>query len=930
MDITPRFKHILPVAFICLTTATPLFPQSWPEITAESRPATRWWWLGSAVDTANLTYNLETYAQAGLGGVEITPIYGVQGNDAHEIPFLSPDWMRMLQHTRSECKRLGMETDMNAGTGWPFGGPMISLENAATKAIFREYAAKGGERLRTAIEAEDRKQRDIANLSRLMAFSDKGERIDITSKVKNNRLDWTVPAGNWRLIALFCGKTFQQVKRAAPGGEGYVMDHFSRNAVKQYFATFEQAFRENKVPYPHAFFNDSYEVYGADWTPGLLDEFVRRRRYRLENYLPEFLNPVRTDTTARILSDYRETLAELLLENFTRQWTEWAHRGGSLTRNQAHGSPGNLIDLYATVDIPECEGFGLSRFHIEGLRRDSLTRKNDSDLSMLKYASSAAHIAGKKYTSSETFTWLTEHFRTSLSQCKPDMDLMFVSGVNHMFFHGTPYSPREAEWPGWLFYASVNMSPTNSIWKDAPAFFDYIARCQSFLQMGKPDNDFLVYLPVYDMWQEAGERFLAFDIHKMQQRAPRFIHAIHTIYESGYDVDYISDNFIRSTGIKNGKLVTSGGSLYKALVVPAARYMPADILSHLVQLAKEGATIVFIGNYPEDVPGFGDLDKRRRHFRQAWDKLPKTASFSETATSRLQKGRIITGSDYALTLQACGVAQEEMKTRFGLQCIRRSNATGHHYFITSLQDKGVDGWVPLGVQANAAILYDPMTKETGTAGIRRNEGKTEVYLQIPSGGSLILQTFTGEAPDCPAWKYIQEQPVSIGLDHDWILNFRDSEPAIPGTFVIDRPASWTTLDHPDAQRNMGTARYSLTFRLPEIAADDWILDLGDVRESARVHINGQPAGTVWAVPFRLKVGDYLVPGVNRIDVDVTNLPANRIADYDRRKTVWRIFKEINMVDLDYQQKQYDKWEPMPSGLNSPVRLIPVATKQVSP
>lgn len=444
MDITPRFKHILPVAFICLTTATPLFSQSWPEITAESRPATRWWWLGSAVDTANLTYNLETYAQAGLGGVEITPIYGVQGNDAHEIPFLSPDWMRMLQHTRSECKRLGMETDMNAGTGWPFGGPMISLENAATKAIFREYAAKGGERLRTAIEAEDRKQRDVANLSRLMAFSDKGERIDITSKVKNNRLDWTVPAGNWRLIALFCGKTFQQVKRAAPGGEGYVMDHFSRNAVKQYFATFEQAFRENKVPYPHAFFNDSYEVYGADWTPGLLDEFVRRRGYRLENYLPEFLNPVRTDTTARILSDYRETLAELLLENFTRQWTEWAHRGGSLTRNQAHGSPGNLIDLYATVDIPECEGFGLSRFHIEGLRRDSLTRKNDSDLSMLKYASSAAHIAGKKYTSSETFTWLTEHFRTSLSQCKPDMDLMFVSGVNHMFFHGTPYSPREA------------------------------------------------------------------------------------------------------------------------------------------------------------------------------------------------------------------------------------------------------------------------------------------------------------------------------------------------------------------------------------------------------------------------------------------------------------------------------------------------------
>lgn len=74
------------------------------------------------------------------------------------------------------------------------------------------------------------------------------------------------------------------------------------------------------------------------------------------------------------------------------------------TRNQAHGSPGNLIDLYATVDIPECEGFGLSDFGITGLRKDSIFRRNDSDLSMLKYASSAAHIAGKPYVSSESLT----------------------------------------------------------------------------------------------------------------------------------------------------------------------------------------------------------------------------------------------------------------------------------------------------------------------------------------------------------------------------------------------------------------------------------------------------------------------------------------------------------------------------------------------
>lgn len=292
--------------------------------------------------------------------------------------------------------------------------------------------------------------------------------------------------------------------------------------------------------YPHTFFNDSYEVYQADWTDDFLEQFVRHRGYKQEEHFPEFLDKNRPGVNRRIVSDYREIISDLLL------------------------------------------------------RQDSLTKKNDSDLSMLKYASSAAHIAGKTYTSSETFTWLTEHFRTSLSQCKPDMDLMFVSGVNHMFFHGTPYSPKEAEWPGWLFYASINMSPTNSIWRDAPSFFHYVTRCQSFLQMGRPDNDFLIYLPVYDMWNEQPGRLLLFTIHHMDKLAPKFINAIHRINNSGYDGDYISDNFIRSTRFKNGQLVTSGGTGYKALVVPAAHLMPSDVLVHLYELAKQGATIVFL------------------------------------------------------------------------------------------------------------------------------------------------------------------------------------------------------------------------------------------------------------------------------------------------------------------------------------------------
>lgn len=926
---------VILIASFCIGTLSAQ-SVSWPEVTVEAKPAARWWWMGSAVDAANLTHNLEAYSKAGMGTMEITPIYGVQGNDANDIQFLSPQWMQMLRHTESEAARLGMKIDMNTGTGWPFGGPEVSIEDAACKLLIEEYTLKGGERLKEKVEVTDEKQRPYARLARLMAFrvltdsstpkEQKAVRCyNLTSKLIDGKLNWKAPKGEWQLIAAFVGKTFQKVKRSAPGGEGYVMNHFSAKAVSNYLGRFERAFAGQTTDgsagtptaYPHNFFNDSYEVYGADWTDDLFEQFARRRGYKLEEHLPEFLSQERTETTRRIVSDYRETLAELLQENFTRQWTDWAHKHGSRTRNQAHGSPGNLIDLYATVDVPECEGFGLSDFGISGLRKDSLTRPNDSDLSMLKYASSAAHIAGKPFTTSETFTWLTEHFRTSLSQCKPDIDLMFVSGVNHTYFHGTTYSPVQAAWPGWKFYASIDMSPTNNIWRDAPAFFDYITRCQSFLQMGQPDNDFLVYLPVYDMWDEQGGRLLLFDIHKMARRAPRFIEAVHRIYDAGYDMDYISDNFIRNAMCQDGKILTSGGVSYKALVVPGARLMPADVLEKLLQLVDEGAMIVFLEQYPEDVPGLNSLSGRRAEFNNVLAQIKE----------REGKGNVIFGTDYVRTLAATAAVPEEMKTTFGLSIIRRSNPEGHHYFISALKAEDTEGWVPLAVQARSAMLYNPMNGTSGKARLRQNNGRTEVFLQLASGESVILKTFDSQEVDVPEYGYWSEMKNLLS-DRQWGFRFVEATPAVGATPDSVSLGSWTELAAEGARHTMGTACYTTTFTVKNPAdAGEWMLDLGDVRESARVRINGQEVATLFAVPYRCLVGKYLRAGVNTLEVEVTNLPANRIADMDRRNVPWRIYKDANIVNIHYKKDNYGKWEPVPSGLLGPVRLIPMQALQ---
>ena len=813
----------------------------WPTPLPEAKAGTRWWWLGSAVDKPNLEWNLSEYARVGIGAVEITPLYGVQGNEKNELQFLSPQWMQALKDVQDISREKGIEVDMNCGTGWPFGGPLVPIEEAACKAIFVDTLihAKSVD-VNTISLPVPEKERPYAKLQCIKAFP-------------------TGQTDQWRVIAVYASRTRQKVKRAAPGGEGWVIDHFDRQAVKHYLDRFEQAFASSGVPYPHTFFNDSYEVYHANWTPTLFDEFLKRRGYDLRNHLPELLGF--KDDGNQVLSDYRETLSDLLYENFTLQWVAWSHSHGVQVRNQAHGSPANLLDLYAAVDIPEIEGFGLSEFGIKGLRTDpGMTRKNYSDLSMLKYAPSAAHVMGKPFTSSETFTWLTEHFRTSLSQMKPDLDLMFAAGVNHVFFHGSCYTPKDDPWPGWKFYASIDMSPTNSIWRDAPFLMQYIERCQSFLQMGKPDNDFLVYLPVHDMWkQRTKELLMQFDIHAMDKHAPTFIQSILRIDSLGYDCDYISDRQLEKVTLQDNLLVTEGGTRYKGIIIPTG----TTISPALKALLSRWSSLVVYG---EDA----------------------------TAMAHLAKA-------------------EPMKSQLHLRSIRRQNDTGYHYFIANLTPNDICQDVALAVPFNSATWYDPMTGDITPALV--NNGKVAISLR--SGESRILRTSSVQYAEAMP----QPTKQDFVLPGPWTLSFIEEAPRVPQHFTLDTPQTWETLSK-EAAITMGTGVYTTTFRMTkQQARQHWMIDLGDVRESARVYINGQFVGCAWAVPFILDCRNTLKKGKNELRIEVTNLPANRISDMDRRAVPWRKMKEINVVDINYKKTTYESWQPVKSGLNGEVRLF---------
>jgi hypothetical protein len=874
----------------------------WPAQTQQTKPWTRWWWMGNAVNEKDLKATLFTYQQAGIGGVEIAPIYGAIGYEKQYIPYLSAAWVHMLKYTVTSAHQLKMGVDLTTGTGWPFGGPQVAPDDAASKMIVQHYQLQAGDKI--VVEVKDVKQA-AARLQSLTAYGE-GKTIQLKDKVDiNGALQWTPTSGTWDVYALFNGKTLQQVKRAAPGGEGFTLNHFSAPALKVYLNRFDSAFHHQPLGV-RSFYNDSYEVYGADWTADFFEQFEKRRGYDLKPYIRIFGEKDSSDQTARIKSDYRETISELLLNNFTRPWTLWSHQYKSISKNQAHGSPGNLLDLYAAVDIPECETFGSTYFPIPGLRRDTADIRNvDPDPVMLKFASSAAHVTGKPLVSCETFTWLTEHFKTSLSQCKPEVEQCFLSGVNHIFFHGATFSPAEVAWPGWLFYASVNFVPTNSFWPHLPGLTGYISRVQSVLQSGKADNELLIYWPIYDIWNNPQGKEITLKVHDIDEwlHPTPFYQQVVNLQQVGYSLDFVSDQLLDKAVVKDGMIQTSlQASPYKVLVIPASTLMPVSTLQKIIELARQGATIM-IEALPEDVPGLAQLDSRRKQFSDLLASIP----FAEGGVAKIGKGQLILAPEMQQALEQQNINRETL-TDAGLKFIRRKAGADTYYYIVNHTAKAIDQQLTLNAKGTVLIM-DPQTGNYGKA--------SHVRVQLLPGEALILKVLH-QPLAVKDWVYLDKAVEPITLNNKWQLSFGAGGPVKPAPVQLDNLVSWTTL----SESFSGTGIYQTSFIMPALKAKEYILNLGEVHESARVWINGKDAGILWSIPFKARIKQLLKPGKNEIRVEVANLMANRMRYMDLQKIPWRRYHEINFVNINYANFDASGWKLQPSGLIGPVFITP--------
>ena len=846
----------------------------------DARILMRWWWFGPAVSRTELERELRVMKAAGIGGVEIQPVYPLELDDPRKgfrnLPYLSPDYLSVLRSTADAARTLGLRVDVTLGSGWPFGGPHTPVTEAAGRLRFERVDVPEGTRS-VAVPAMENGEKLITTfLDGQQIKGVEGARVQIPSGL----------TGKHTVLFFISSRTGQQVKRAAAGAEGFVLDHYQRAAIEHHLSAAGDkllgAFGDHP---PHSVFSDSLEVYGSDWTDDFLEEFQKRRGYDLAPYLPELVGDIGAETAA-VRHDWGQTLTELAEENYLKPIAEWAHAHHTLFRSQTYGEPPVILSSNALVDLPEGE-------HGPEWRSFSAAR----------WASSASRLYDRPITSTETWTWLhSPAFRATPLDMKAEADLHFIEGINQLVGHGWPYSPPSAGEPGWRFYAAAAFNDHNPWFQVMPDIARYLQRVSFLLRQGKPANQVAIYLPTDDAWARIRPGKASVDESMGALLGPALIPAV---LSAGYNFDFVDDRAIAAVGVP-----------YKVVILPGVERISLTTLQRLQQYAHKGGLIIATRRLPSLAPGL--LDGRTDSARvQELSRRLFTRFVERDENTGSMLSQVVT-PDFA-TGSAGPV----------IGFVHRKLPQGEIYFIANTSNQAIETRASIPVVGLRPEWWDPFSGEARPARYEREGSLTKIRLKLAPYESRVIVFCRSRELAQAHEEGTTPALASIDLSTDWRLTFTRTG----RTIHMHQLQSWTSDE--EAQFYSGEVVYEKNVRISP--SRTWI-DFGPgtrveenpprklgmrallespVRESAVVFVNGERVGTVWHPPYELDITRYVHRGENALRIAVGNLAINEMAG--------QALPDYRLLNLRYGERfvpqDMNDLKPLPSGILGRVRLV---------
>ena len=763
---------------------------------ASARPMVRWWWFGAAVEKAEIFRELQQMKANGIGGAELAFVYPEVLDDPDKglvnLPFLSAAMLDAVNYAQAQGRQLGLRIDVTLCSGWPYGGPATTLQEAAGRlrtievpvppsasSVTVPQLAKGESLISASVvnsilrPAAVEGDRAPARGRTAAAAPVNWDAASAQPLVVSGNSAAVLPAGQARTALFFiAGHTGQVVKRAAVGAEGWVLDPFSHQAV----ATHLQKIGEPLVKAfgntpPYAIFSDSLEAYGADWTPNLPAEFRKRRGYDLIPRLPELVAGG-TPEAEKVRHDWGRTLTELVNENYLTQINNWAIAHRTKFRSQTYGEPAVSFSSQNLVGLAEGEGPQWRAF------------------STLRWATSANHVFGHNVSSGETFTWLhSPAFRATPLDMKAEADIDFIMGENLLIFHGWPYSAPQVCEPGWSLYAAAVFNEHNPWHPVMPNVTLYIARISYLMRQGQPANQVAVLLPTDDAWAGFSPSRVTVTGAMQGLITPALMSAI---LSAGYNVDYIDADAINKVGVN-----------HQILVLPPTDRIPIETLKKIQAFAAAGGKVISVGRAPSlDAEGAPQAEITALS-KQLFDAGKST--FVSDAGGLAGALRTASPPDFNLAS-----AVDTAKDQLGF--IRRKLPGADVYFVVNTGNQTVDTVASFGTAHKFAEAWNPDDATFAAA----SASAQPIHL-APYESRIFV--FSDSEPSTKSVSTDAPYSQIADLSTDWKVTFTYTGK----TETEQTPADWTA--DPATRHYSGEAVYSRDFAVDAPSASSVFLEV---------------------------------------------------------------------------------------------------------
>jgi hypothetical protein len=924
------FHFVSPPMATTQTSRLAALEKSFANPPDDCRIMVRWWWFGPAVTKPELQRELEQMKAEGIGGVEIATLYPLALDDAtsrdsmssdsmtgfHNQQFLSEEHLDAIRFAATTARKLGLRVDVTLGSGWPFGGPHIPVTQAAGELRVEMVPVPPGTDSIAVPNISTGEQMIAAFLAPVRDGKVALQNAKQVSVPATGRLRISSPLADGRDAIFFkASRTGMTVKRPAIGAEGFVLDHYDRNAIETHLHAvgdrLMQAFGDQP---PYAVFSDSLEDYGSNWTADMMEQFRMRRGYDLTPYLPALIGDF-GPLTASIRHDWGRTLTELANERFLAPLHDWAQQHQILFRSQTYGYPPVTLFSNRYADLPEGEG------------KASLMMWRE--FSEVRWAASAGHLFDKPVISSETWTWLhSPAFRATPLDLKAEADLHFLQGINQLVGHGWPYSPKEAGEPGWRMYAAAALNAHNPWSFVMPDLARYLQRVSFALRQGKPANDVALLLPNDDIWATFAAKINSaapvinhggfntagsdFSMDESLDRNSLVSRLIPQVLDSGFNVDFIDADAIDSVGIP-----------YTVLILPGIERLPLATYRKIEEYAGRGGIVIAAHRLPSTAPGFLEGEADGRSIRELSEQLFR----ANDAAGHFIADETQIGPALARYL-APDVIFSPRAPRIGF--IHRKLDTGDLYFIANTSNQTQHATATFRSSAKAAEWWDPFS---GAVSAVENVRVIDLDLQ-PYESRLIL--FADSAVQPEKRNPIRRSPSkTIDLTTDWKIAFGGTN----RTIEMAKLHSWS--DDPDFKYYSGRVSYEKTFDLSAgdlNSGTNGVLDFGvgtpvaepnplpqfsmkayfegPIREAAEIYINGERAGVVWRPPYTIDVTRFLKVGENGLRIVVGNTAINSLAG--QALPTYRLLNE--RYGERFTPQDMKNLQPLPSGILGELKL----------